>query len=108
MPVEPVGATPRTTRSVPNKTVSSNLNALVKTRTSPQKQFQNPPGPTKLLPQTNPPTPSLHHHELLRSVTAYSTARAVQTYEHNLLELYEFGRPYHAGLSSAPGHKGNP
>jgi hypothetical protein len=77
MPVEPVGATPRTTRSVPNKTVSSNLNALVKTRTSPQKQFQNPPGPTKLLPQTNPPTPSLHHHELLRSVTLkFQTNRA--------------------------------
>jgi len=69
MPVQPAGATPRTTRPVANDTVSSNLDALVKTRTSSQKQFQNPPEPTKLPPRINPPAASLHHHELLRSVT---------------------------------------
>jgi len=45
------------------------LGSKVKTRTNPQKQFQNDPGATKLVPRLNPPPSCSHHHELIRTVT---------------------------------------
>ena len=62
-------AASRTARALPDETRSSNLDAKVKTRTNPQKQFQNDPGATKLVPRLNPPPSCSHHHELIRTVT---------------------------------------
>ena len=54
VPMQPAGAASDTNRTLSAKTVRSNLNAQPKTRTTPQRQSQNPPEAPLLSPQLNP------------------------------------------------------
>ena len=69
VPMQPTGAASGTSRTLSPKTVRSNLNAQPKTRTSPQRQSQNPPEAPKLSPRLNPSPSLLHQYGKLRSVT---------------------------------------
>ena len=69
VPVQAVGASAGTRRTVTAKTICSNLDALLKAQISAQKQFQNPAGTTKVPQRPNPPPSPLHPHGAFINVT---------------------------------------
>jgi len=81
VPMQPTGAPSGTSWTLSTKTLRSDLNAQLKTRTSPQAQEQNPPEATNLSPRPNPSPSRLFHHGQLRSVTTMPFASCYSSFE---------------------------